>query len=195
MLKVHTVYSSDNYDDSRAGDESDERTSKFYSREMLVDIDEAHDVISGYQTTAGDLPFGYEFISKATLREINFGESDNVGTRLTVAGRDEVRNGFRICKYCGKIQPRSQKAEPKHTPICRAKAQGFKEPFEECMFLYREFVSEAIRILIPSTSMDTSSKKLESFAAAIMLGLRKKFNNVDHLRFTVMDLQTVTKRL
>lgn len=187
MLKVHTVYSSDNYDDSRAGDESDERTSKFYSREMLVDIDEAHDVISGYQTTAGDLPFGYEFISKATLREINFGESDNVGTRLTVAGRDEVRNGFRICKYCGKIQPRSQKAEPKHTPICRAKAQGFKEPFEECMFLYREFVSEAIRILIPSTSMDTSSKKLESFAAAIMLGLRKKFNNVDHLRFTVMD--------
>ena len=187
MLKVRTVYSNCNYEDSRAGDESDDRTSKFYSREMLVDIDEEHDVTCGYQTTTGDLPFGYEFVSKATLREINFGESDNVGTRLTVAGKEEIRNGFRICKYCGKIQPHSLKAKPQHTKICRAVTQNFKDPFEECMFLYREFTSEAIRILIPSTSMDTSKVKMESFAAAIMLGLKKMFNNVDHLNYCVMD--------
>lgn len=187
MLKVRTVYSTNRYEDSRSGDESDDRATKFYSKEMLVDVDEAHDVTCGYQTTTGELPFGYEFVSKATLREINFGESDNIGTRLTVAGHEDIRNGFRICKYCGKIQPRSQKAKPVHTRICRAVSQNFKDPFEECMFLYREFTSEAIRILIPSTSLDTSTKKMESFAAAIMLGLKKKFNNVDHLNYCIMD--------
>lgn len=187
MLKVRTVFSTNKYEESRTGDESDDRTRKFYSREMLVDIDESKDITSGYQTTKGELPFGYEFVSKATLREINFGESDNVGTKLSVAGKEEVRNGFRICKYCGKIQPRGEKSKPVHTPFCRANAQNFKDPFEECMFLYREFTSEAIRILIPSTSLDTTSEKMESFAAAIMLGLKKKFNNVDHLGFCVMD--------
>ncbi len=187
MLKVRTVYSTDRYEDSRSGDESDDRATKFYSREMLVDVDEEHDITSGFQTTTGEFPFGYEFVSKATLREINFGESDNVGTRLKVAGHEEIRNGFRICKYCGKIQPRSAKAKPVHTKICRAVAQNFKDPYEECMFLYREFISEAIRILIPSTSMDSTTKKMESFAAAIMLGLKKKFNNVDHLNYCIMD--------
>ena len=187
MLKVRTVYSTNRYEDSRSGDESDDRATKFYSKEMLVDVDEAHDVTCGYQTTTGELPFGYEFVSKATLREINFGESDSIGTRLTVAGHEDIRNGFRICKYCGKIQPRGLKAKPIHTRICRAVSQNFKDPFEECMFLYREFTSEAIRILIPSTSLDSSTKKMESFAAAIMLGLKKKFNNVDHLNYCVMD--------
>lgn len=187
MLKVRTVYSTNRYEDSRTGDESDDRTNKFYSREMLVDIDEDVDVTCGYQTTTGELPFGYEFVSKATLREINFGESESIGTRLTVAGHDDIRNGFRICKYCGKIQPKGPHAKPAHTKICRVETQNIKEPFEECMFLYREFTSEAIRILIPSTSMDTSSVKMESFAAAIMLGLKKKFNNVDHLGYCIMD--------
>lgn len=187
MLKVRTVYSTNRYEDSRSGDESDDRATKFYSREMLVDVDENHDITCGFQTTTGDLPFGYEFVSKATLREINFGESDNIGTRLKVAGHDDIRNGFRICKYCGKIQPRGTKTQPVHTRICRAVSQNFKDPFEECMFLYREFTSEAIRILIPSTSLDSSTKKMESFAAAIMLGLKKKFNNVDHLGYCIMD--------
>lgn len=55
------------------------------------------------------------------------------------------------------------------------------------MFLYREFVSEAVRILIPAIKME-DAKKVESFAAAIMLGLRKKFGSVDHLHFTVVDV-------
>ena len=73
MLKVRTVYSTQPYESSRIGDESDDRTSKFYSREMLVDVDEQKDIECGYQTTDGKLPFGYEFVRKATLREINFG--------------------------------------------------------------------------------------------------------------------------
>lgn len=187
MLKVRTVYSNQPYEASRIGDESDERASKFFFREMLVDINEQQDITSGYQTTEGKFPFGYEFVRKATLREINFGESDNIGTRMQIAGHEQVRNGFRLCKYCGKIQPRGKNAKPAHTAICKAAKYDFKEPFEECMFLYREFASEAIRILIPATNMDTNSVKMESFSAAIMLGLKKHFGSVDHLGFTVMD--------
>ena len=54
-------------------------------------------------------------------------------------------------------------------------------------FLYREFVSEAVRILIPAIKME-DAKKVESFAAAIMLGLKRKFGSVDHLHFTVVDV-------
>ncbi|MDO4483989.1 MAG: DUF1998 domain-containing protein [Clostridia bacterium] len=187
MLKVRTVYSTQPYEASQIGDESDDRSSKFYSKQMLVDVDEQHDIESGYQTTDGKLPFGYEFVRKATLREINFGESDNIGTRMKVAGREDIRNGFRLCRFCGKVQPRSQQAKAKHTSICKAAKKDFKDTFEECMFLYREFVSEAIRILIPATSMDTNRTKMESFSAAIMLGLKKHFGSVEHLRFTVMD--------
>lgn len=79
MLRVRTVYSSSQYTKSRSGDESDDRSTKFYSRSMLVDIDEAKDITSGYQTVSGELPFAYEFVSKAVMREINFGESDNEG--------------------------------------------------------------------------------------------------------------------
>lgn len=28
------------------------------------------------------------------------------------------------------------------------------DPFEECLFLYREFETEALRLLIPATTMD-----------------------------------------
>ena len=40
-----------------------------------------------------DFPFGYEFVKKAALREINFGENDMTGEKVSVAGVDEVRKG------------------------------------------------------------------------------------------------------
>ena len=186
MRRVRTVYANMPYEASRTGDESDNRTIRYYSNQMLVDISD-DDVEKSYQSVGGDMAFGFEYVRKATMREINFGESDNIGTRLAIAGKEEVRNGFLICKYCGKIQSRSKNAKPKHSSVCRANTQNLKDPYEECMFLYRQFSSEAIRILMPSTSLDSNTKKMESFAAAIMLGLKKRFNNVDHLRFCVMD--------
>lgn len=187
MRKVRTVYANGKYEDTVIGDDSDNRTVRYYANQMIVNIEEETDVEFGYQTKEGELPFGFDYVRKATMREVNFGESDNFGRRMTVAGREEVRNGFVICKYCGMIQPKQDFRERKHTSICKAKTIGLKDPFEECMFLYREFSSEAIRILMPSTSMDTSSEKVESFSAAIMLGMKKKFGNVDHLRFCMMD--------
>jgi DEAD/DEAH box helicase domain-containing protein len=156
---------------------------------MLVDVDEDHDIACAYQMDNDDFPFGYEFVSKATLREINFGESEMTGEKMSVSGVDEVRKGFKICKYCGKIQPENGKAN--HTLSCKVrKATSLirEEDYEECLFLYREFNTEILRLLVPATTMDSTSVKMESFVAAFMLGMKEYFGNVDHLRATVSEV-------
>ena len=136
-----------------------------------------------------DFPFGYEFVRKATLREINFGESDMTGEKLSVSGVEEVRKGFRICRYCGKIQTEHGKAN--HSFVCKTRkmpALMQTDAYEECLFLYREFSTEILRLLVPATTMDSTSVKMESFVAAFMLGMKEYFGNVDHLRATVSEV-------
>lgn len=188
MLKVQMVYSNMDYTKSFISDESDDRSNVFYCKQLLVDVDEDHDISSAYEMDNEEFAFGYEFVKKATLREINFGESDVVGEKLTVSGVEDVRKGFKICKYCGKIQP--EHGKDVHAFYCKTrKMQAFNnDPFEECLFLYREFATEALRILIPATTMDASTVRTESFTAAFMLGMKEYFGNVDHLRATVSEV-------
>ena len=188
MLKVQMVYSNMDYTKSLISDESDDRSNVFYCKQLLVDVDEDHDISSAYEMDNEEFAFGYEFVKKATLREINFGESDMVGEKLTVSGVEDVRKGFKICKYCGKIQP--EHGKDIHTFYCKTrKMQAFNDdPFEECLFLYREIATEALRILIPATTMDASTVRTESFTAAFMLGMKEYFGNVDHLRATVSEV-------
>lgn len=188
MLKVQMVYSNMDYTKSLIGDESDDRNSTFYCKQMLVDVNEDQDIFKAYRMDNEEFAFGYEFVKKATLREINFGESDIVGEKLTVSGVEDVRKGFKICKYCGKLQ--TENGRPQHTFTCRAKnAQpGNADPYEEYLFLYREFVTEALRILVPATTMDSSKVRQESFTAAFMLGMKEYFGNVDHLRACLSEV-------
>ncbi len=191
MLKVQMVYSNMDYTKSLIGDESDDRISTFYCKQMLVDVNEDQDIYKAYRMDNDEFAFGYEFVKKATLREINFGESDIIGEKLTVAGTEDVRKGFKVCKYCGKLQAEDRR--PEHTFTCRAKnAQpGSPDPYEECLFLYREFATEALRILIPATTMDSSKVRQESFTAAFMLGMKEYFGNVDHLRACLSEVPVV----
>jgi DEAD/DEAH box helicase domain-containing protein len=188
MLKVQMVYSNMEYSKSLISDESDDRNSIFYCKQMLVDVDEDKDIVKAYRMDNEEFAFGYEFVKKATMREINFGESDIVGEKLTVSGTEDVRKGFKICKYCGKLQPESGK--PEHTFTCRARTPQISngDPYSECLFLYREFVTEALRILIPATTMDSSNVRQESFTAAFMLGMKEYFGNVDHLRACLSEV-------
>lgn len=188
MLKVQMVYSNMDYTKSLISDESDDRSNVFYCKQLLVDVDEDHDISCAYEMDNEEFAFGYEFVKKATLREINFGESDMVGEKLTVSGVEDVRKGFKICKYCGKIQPENGKDV--HTFYCkRRKMQAVhNNPFEESLFLYREFATEALRILIPATTMDASTVRTESFTAAFMLGMKEYFGNVNHLRATISEV-------
>lgn len=189
MLKVQMVYSNMDYTKSLINDESDDRNNVFYCKQLLVDVDEDHDISSAYRMDNEDFPFGYEFVRKATLREINFGESDMIGEKLSVSGIEEVRKGFKICKYCGKIQPENGKSN--HSFACKTRKMPNlmqADAYEECLFLYREFSTEILRLLVPATTMDSSSVKVESFVAAFMLGMKEYFGNVDHLRATVSEV-------
>lgn len=189
MLKVQMVYSNMDYTKSLINDESEDRTNIFYCKQLLVDVDEDADITSAYRMDNEDFPFGYEFVRKATLREINFGESDTVGEKMYVSGVEDVRKGFKICKYCGKIQP--DHGKPNHSFACKTRKMTSlmqADAYEECLFLYREFSTEILRLLVPATTMDASSVKLESFVAAFMLGMKEYFGNVDHLRATVSEV-------
>ncbi|MDY3301607.1 MAG: hypothetical protein SOX30_03820, partial [Lachnospiraceae bacterium] len=63
-----------------------------------------------------------------------------------------------------------------------------EDSFEDCLFLYREFHTEALRILVPATTQDSSNVRQESFVAAFMLGLKEKFGNVDHLNACISEV-------
>lgn len=189
MLKVQMVYSNMDYTKSLINDENDDRNNVFYCKQLLVDVDEDHDIAIAYRMDNEDFKFGYEFVRKATLREINFGESDITGEKLFVSGVEEVRKGFKICKYCGKIQSENGKAN--HSFACKTRKMPVlmqSDAYEECLFLYREFNTEILRLLVPATTMDSSSVKMESFVAAFMLGMKEYFGNVDHLRATVSEV-------
>lgn len=187
MLKVQMVYSNMDYSSSQIGDESEDRVTSFFCKQLLVDVDEENDITSAYEMNNNNFPFGYEFVRKATLREINFGERDLVGEKLMVSGIEDIRKGFKICKFCGKIQP--DKGDAQHSFTCKAKKESFAgEPFEDCLFLYREFSTEILRLLIPATTMDATTIKTESFVAAFMLGMREYFGNVSHLHATITEV-------
>lgn len=188
MLKIQMVYSSDDYKKTLIGDESDDRSNVFYNKKLLVDVNEEHDIISAYRMDNDDFPFGYEFVSKADIKEINFGESDKQGPKLTVAGEEQVRKGFKICRHCGKIQSGEKKHNHAAFCIMNKKALAAEDDYINCLFLYRQFNTEALRILIPATTQATTTVKKESFVAAFMLGMQEYFGNVGHLRATISEV-------
>ncbi len=186
MLKAQMVYSNMDYNQSKIDDESDDRKVTFYNKQLLVDVKEEEDIQKAYRMDNNEFPFGFEYIKKATIREINFGESNLSGEKFYISGVESIRKGFRICKYCGKIQAKEGKGE--HTYSCKAKSTAYHaDDYEDCLFLYRELQTEALRLLLPSTTLDTTKVKVESFEAAFMLGMKEYFGNVDHLKTCVCE--------
>ncbi|MDR2712687.1 MAG: DUF1998 domain-containing protein [Clostridiales bacterium] len=188
MLKVRMVYSNMSDNKSHIGDESDDRQTVFYCKQLMVEVDENKDIAKAFQMDNEEFCFGYEFVKMATLREINFGESDIAGEKLAVAGKEDVRKGFKICKYCGRTQP--EQGKQNHAYACRSQDAGFgnNDPYEEFLFLYREFKTEILRILVPATTLDSSTVRQESFVAAFMLGMKQYFGNVEHLRAALSEV-------
>ncbi len=185
MVRMRQVFAHTPDRDSRISDDSDDRKPKFYTRQMLVDCDYKN-VEAAYSVASDELPFGFEFLSKATFREINFGEKDGFGEEITIAGLELPRKGFTICKFCGKIQNR--RGNVKHALTCSARRPDSKANFTDCVYLYREFTSEAIRILLPVTDFWDSERKIHSFVAALQLGLKERFQGgVEHLQVTAYD--------
>jgi len=185
MLRLRQVYATDEYKRSFSADENDDRDFRFYRKDLYVDVDPGK-ITDAYQIDDSEQPFGFEFVKKATLREINFGEKRSNGLPLTVAGEEEVRNGFTICKYCGKVQNDNPGAQSKkHYYSCPQYNSSSPADYEVEVFLYRDFESEILRILIPATTLQLDDVVEHSFIAAVMLGLKGYFGTVDHLRATI----------
>lgn len=179
MVRLRQVIATTHARNSRIGDDRDERQPAFFTQQMLVDFEpEARE--KTFVIEDEEFPFGFELISRVTFREVNFGEGNSQSENFEVAGINRPRPGFQICRHCGKVQ--SDPEKPKHSLTCSRRENSNENDFTDILYLFRQFESEAIRILLPVDTL-TSEKKLHSFIAALQLGLKQYFKGkVDHLK-------------
>src|SRR5690606_2091714 len=130
-------------------------------------------------------PFGFEFIRAATFLEVNFGRRDGEEMTFEVAGEQLQRSGFAVCRECGSVQTRkvmAGKGDPVHLQSC-SYARGTKrlangldvDGLDNSLYLYRRFTSEALGVLLPRLATGGTEEQLNSFVAALQLGLKRRF--------------------
>ncbi|WP_306017607.1 DEAD/DEAH box helicase [Balneatrix alpica] len=192
MLKMTQVYAFTNAKDAQLDDGSDDREPVFFNKQMLIDF-KPSDIHITWVLNDKDRPFGFEFIRSANFLEVNFGRREGEEMLFEVAGEQLQRAGFPICRECGSVQSRraaAGKAETNHLKSCSFARGPKKRPdssedtgLENCLYLYRRFSSEALRILLPRLSTGGTDEQVNSFVAALQLGLKRRFGGkVDHLR-------------
>ena len=170
----------------RIDDSDDDREPKFYVRQLMTDF-KPDDVELAYKVASTETPFGFEFVQKVVFRDVNFGEAGRGTEAYSVAGIERARPGFGLCRHCGKVQPEFEQ-EPQHSFDCPHKSAPAAETMIRCLYLYREFSSEALRILVPYTRSGVDETSVESFMAALRVGLKQRFGGkVDHLRLMTQE--------
>ncbi len=180
MIRLRQVFATTPDDRSRISDDRDERSPAFFVRQMMIDYDPAAEE-KAWQLTAEDAFFGYAFVSRAVFRDVNFGPMAGEGETVRVAGEEIPRPGFSLCRRCGKVP--DERGRRVHTWTCPDRENEKPDTWLECAYLYREFWSEAVKIMLPISGIEGSEARLQSFVAAFHLGLRKQFGgDIDHLR-------------
>lgn len=189
MLKLRQVFAWSPESRVRIADDSEERTPTFYNRQTLVSLEERGQQ-QGWVIDHEQAPFGFEYIRRATLREVNFGPHSDRGLKLSVGGQSSVRQGFQLCRECGTVQRRlRRKGDPAedHDHSCRFRGAQDGASLMDCLYLYREVRSEAVRLLLPFLEEEGGpiSPRQQSFIAALQMGLADFFGgSIDHLRAT-----------
>ena len=191
LLRFKQAIANSNDTDVRIDDSAEDREPKYYVRQLMADFLPSN-IREAWQIPSGALPFGFEFISRVTFRDVNFGELAKPGEAFKVADKEASRPGFKLCRYCGKVQkpPRRNAEAGEQTHGFDCPRHGSTDPANllECLYLYREFESEALRILVPYTKNGVDERVVQSFMAAVQLGLKRRFGGkVDHLRMVLQD--------
>ena len=191
LLRFKQAIANSNDTEVRIDDSAEDREPKYYVRQLMADFEPAN-IREAWRIQTGELPFGFEFITRVAFRDVNFGELAKPGEAFKVADKESSRPGFRLCKHCGKVQkPPKRKGEPReqvHAFDCPKRDSDDPANLLECLYLYREFESEALRILVPYTKNGVDERVVQSFMAAVQLGLKKRFGGkVDHLRMVLQD--------
>ena len=185
MLRLRLVHAATQDRFSRIMDERDDREPLFYTRQLVADFD-PESVSRAFAAPDAEQPFGFEYVQSATFREMNFGRLDEQESPTAFAGESMPRKGFSLCRRCGGVQDDS--GDIQHTHTCSASGD---QSIADCLYLYREFKSEAVRMLIPAAGRMNAEERTSSFIAALELGLRRRFAGaVDHLRVTTCKFPT-----
>lgn len=192
LLRFKQAIANSNDTEVRIDDSAEDREPKFYVRQMLADF-EPQDIKEAYRLKVPDLPFGFEFIERVIFRDVNFGEPNKTGDIYAVAGEQRLRPGFKLCQYCGQVQrpPRNERERAQsqfHAFDCEKRGGDDPNNIIDCLYLYREFSSEAVRMLVPYTKSGVDETAVQSFMAAVKLGLKKRFGGkMDHLRLVTQE--------
>ncbi len=200
MLRLRLVHAATSDRRSRIMDERDDREPLFYTRQLVADFDPAS-VSRAFASVGADRPFGFEYVPSATFREMNFGRLDELDSPTAFAGERMPRKGFSLCRRCGGVQ--GADGEVRHTRACGTRgggapgdsptpgSAGSDPAIADCLYLYREFRSEAVRMLIPAAGTIDPERRISSFIAALELGLRRRFAGaVEHLRVMTCKFPT-----
>jgi DEAD/DEAH box helicase domain-containing protein len=192
LIRFKQAIANSNDTEVRIDDSAEDREPKYYIRQMLADF-ENKDIKEAYRLKAIDMPFGFEFIERVVFRDVNFGDPTKPGESYSVAGQQKQRPGFKLCKQCGQIQraPRNARERAQaqfHAFDCEKRDSDDPANIVECLYLYREFTSEALRILVPYTKSGVDEASVQSFMAAVRIGLKTRFGGkVDHLRMVTQE--------
>lgn len=174
--------------EASTADESDDRDQESYATQELIEVDpKSHGRSQAKLIECPELVFGYEWVPRAILREINFGRAKESGGSLELNGREVTQPGFMACKSCGRVQPKHLREDQPavHQPWCKVKTKPSEDAYQR-VGLYRQTTSEAIRVLLPVADYQLS-EMLNSVRAAFELGFRRQFGGQpQHLRSTTM---------
>ena len=182
MLKFQKAIAIAESYNAQISDDSDDRHRQFFKVRSFFDIPATARREAWAYNKSSDFVFGLEFLDKVVLREINFGSEELVkADKIPVAG-EELPAGFHICTSCGRVaRPDAKKGwDIKHTANCRYAKDTMspdkknKLPDDKPVLLYRELMSEGIRLLLPVSEAE-AEVRISSIKAAIMLGFIKKF--------------------
>lgn len=191
LLRFRQAIANSNDAEVRIDDSVEDREPKYYIRQLMADFAKEH-IREAWRIPTGDVPFGFEFIARVMFRDVNFGELAKPGEAFKVADKESSRPGFRLCRHCGKVQKPPKRngnaGEQVHAFDCPKRDSEDPANLLECLYLYREFESEALRMLVPYTKNGVDDRVVQSFMAAMQLGLKKRFGGkVDHLRMALQD--------
>ena len=175
--------------------ESDEnRRQRIYRRKLLMNF-KVNEVRDAWKFASSKAIYGFEFVARAAFHDINTGEyisTSSPNLQTTIADDDSYKVGFSLCSECGKVQPHfsndnSADENQEHMPSCRLRHLAGRKHLHNNVFLFREFESECLRIMVPR-GFDSGDRTTYSFMSALQLGIRERFGGkVDHLRFDTTE--------
>ena len=189
VLPMRVVSSTEREATSRVADDTEERDREFHEVRTTIDIDPLDIEPGSALLHGGDVTFGVEAARIATIRYLNFGlqaARAGINRQMMVDGREVAANLFRTCRHCGGVYgikgDFKDDTDPNHHRTwCKVRSGARKERWDH-LVLVHELTTEAVRILLPIGDFE-STERVQSFKAALMLGLRDSFGgDPSHLR-------------